>query len=171
MLAEPEGNTRLMKIPGCLPFNLTTNICRGFCMSYSIPATDDLAASFSDLSHDFSSYIDNVNMGTYIDKPTLVGEDEDYGESARPSSRNERSLDGADIEPNSIMYPASKHFEQDRPQEAPSDRDRAENELRPQLTPARDVISVSQCCNMVKSDDVSADLMPPSRVSLGSLLH
>ncbi|XP_070180127.1 thyrostimulin alpha-2 subunit-like [Littorina saxatilis] len=32
------GHTRVVKIPGCVPFQVTTNACRGFCLSYAIPS-------------------------------------------------------------------------------------------------------------------------------------
>ncbi|XP_048732264.1 thyrostimulin alpha-2 subunit-like isoform X2 [Ostrea edulis] len=33
------GHTRIVQIPGCLQFNVTTNACRGFCESYAIPSS------------------------------------------------------------------------------------------------------------------------------------
>ncbi|XP_013094496.1 thyrostimulin alpha-2 subunit-like isoform X2 [Biomphalaria glabrata] len=32
------GHTRTVSIPGCVPFEVTTNACRGFCVSYAIPS-------------------------------------------------------------------------------------------------------------------------------------
>lgn len=32
------GHTRVVKIPNCVPFHVTTNACRGFCVSYAIPS-------------------------------------------------------------------------------------------------------------------------------------
>ncbi|KAH9492918.1 hypothetical protein Btru_032612 [Bulinus truncatus] len=32
------GHTRTVSIPGCVPFEVTTNACRGFCLSYAIPS-------------------------------------------------------------------------------------------------------------------------------------
>ncbi|CAL1528499.1 unnamed protein product [Lymnaea stagnalis] len=32
------GHTRTVTIPGCVPFEVTTNACRGFCVSYAIPS-------------------------------------------------------------------------------------------------------------------------------------
>lgn len=32
------GNTRKIQIPDCVEFTITTNACRGFCESYSMPA-------------------------------------------------------------------------------------------------------------------------------------
>ncbi|XP_049868217.1 thyrostimulin alpha-2 subunit [Pectinophora gossypiella] len=32
------GHTRNISIPDCLPFNITTNACRGFCESWSLPS-------------------------------------------------------------------------------------------------------------------------------------
>nr|AQS80514.1 GPA2 precursor [Charonia tritonis] len=32
------GHTRVVKIPDCVPFQVTTNACRGFCISYAIPS-------------------------------------------------------------------------------------------------------------------------------------
>ncbi|XP_070133387.1 thyrostimulin alpha-2 subunit isoform X1 [Drosophila bipectinata] len=32
------GNTRKISIPDCVEFNITTNACRGFCESYSVPS-------------------------------------------------------------------------------------------------------------------------------------
>nr|AXL95736.1 thyrostimulin alpha [Conus ermineus] len=32
------GHTRVVKIPDCVPFQMTTNACRGFCVSYAIPS-------------------------------------------------------------------------------------------------------------------------------------
>ncbi|KAI8036397.1 thyrostimulin alpha-2 subunit isoform X1 [Drosophila gunungcola] len=32
------GNTRKISIPDCVEFTITTNACRGFCESYSVPS-------------------------------------------------------------------------------------------------------------------------------------
>ena len=32
------GLTRTIRIPDCVEFQITTNACRGFCVSYSIPS-------------------------------------------------------------------------------------------------------------------------------------
>ncbi|NP_001191641.1 glycoprotein hormone alpha subunit isoform X2 [Aplysia californica] len=32
------GHTRTVSIPGCVSFEVTTNACRGFCVSYAIPS-------------------------------------------------------------------------------------------------------------------------------------
>ncbi|PVD25804.1 hypothetical protein C0Q70_13464 [Pomacea canaliculata] len=32
------GHTRVVRIPDCVPFRVTTNACRGFCLSYAIPS-------------------------------------------------------------------------------------------------------------------------------------
>nr|A0A0F7Z3J2.1 RecName: Full=Thyrostimulin alpha-2 subunit; Flags: Precursor [Conus victoriae] len=32
------GHTRVVRIPDCVPFQITTNACRGFCVSYAIPS-------------------------------------------------------------------------------------------------------------------------------------
>ncbi|CAH1791440.1 unnamed protein product [Owenia fusiformis] len=32
------GHTRKVHIPGCVSFQVTTNACRGFCMSYAVPS-------------------------------------------------------------------------------------------------------------------------------------
>ncbi|XP_055379302.1 thyrostimulin alpha-2 subunit [Condylostylus longicornis] len=32
------GNTRKITIPDCVSFTITTNACRGFCESYSVPS-------------------------------------------------------------------------------------------------------------------------------------
>ncbi|XP_076463765.1 thyrostimulin alpha-2 subunit-like [Babylonia areolata] len=32
------GHTRVVKIPDCVPFQMTTNACRGFCVSFAIPS-------------------------------------------------------------------------------------------------------------------------------------
>lgn len=34
-----------MEIPECLPFNITTNACRGYCTSFSIPSPSAVLAS------------------------------------------------------------------------------------------------------------------------------
>lgn len=34
----PAGHTRVVRIPDCVPFRVTTNACRGFCLSYAIPS-------------------------------------------------------------------------------------------------------------------------------------
>ncbi|XP_033733956.1 thyrostimulin alpha-2 subunit-like [Pecten maximus] len=33
------ANERTVQIPDCLQFNVTTNACRGFCVSYAIPSS------------------------------------------------------------------------------------------------------------------------------------
>ncbi|XP_069119094.1 thyrostimulin alpha-2 subunit-like [Argopecten irradians] len=33
------ANQRTVQIPDCLQFNVTTNACRGFCLSYTIPSS------------------------------------------------------------------------------------------------------------------------------------
>lgn len=35
------GHTQKISIPGCVEFEITTNACRGYCMSYSIPSSED----------------------------------------------------------------------------------------------------------------------------------
>ncbi|XP_055927440.1 thyrostimulin alpha-2 subunit-like [Argiope bruennichi] len=35
------GHTRTISIPGCVEFDITTNACRGFCVSYSVPSSED----------------------------------------------------------------------------------------------------------------------------------
>ncbi|GFS44087.1 thyrostimulin alpha-2 subunit [Nephila pilipes] len=35
------GHTRTISIPGCVEFDITTNACRGFCISYAVPSTED----------------------------------------------------------------------------------------------------------------------------------
>jgi hypothetical protein len=37
-LCGGTGHTRVVKIPDCVPFQVTTNACRGFCLSYAIPS-------------------------------------------------------------------------------------------------------------------------------------
>ncbi|XP_043063599.1 thyrostimulin alpha-2 subunit-like [Drosophila ficusphila] len=39
------GNTRKISIPDCVEFTLTTNACRGFCESYSVPSVPWTGAS------------------------------------------------------------------------------------------------------------------------------
>ncbi|XP_029847619.2 thyrostimulin alpha-2 subunit [Ixodes scapularis] len=34
------GHTRRVSIPDCVEFDMTTNACRGFCTSYSIPSPE-----------------------------------------------------------------------------------------------------------------------------------
>lgn len=36
-----SGHTRTVRIPGCVEFDVSTNACRGFCVSYSIPSSED----------------------------------------------------------------------------------------------------------------------------------
>lgn len=38
-MVQFSGHTRIVQIPGCLQFNVTTNACRGFCESYAIPSS------------------------------------------------------------------------------------------------------------------------------------
>jgi len=35
------GHTRKISIPNCVEFEMTTNACRGFCVSYAVPSSDD----------------------------------------------------------------------------------------------------------------------------------
>lgn len=35
------GHTRRIQIPGCVEFDMTTNACRGFCVSYSVPSAPE----------------------------------------------------------------------------------------------------------------------------------
>ncbi|XP_022238386.1 thyrostimulin alpha-2 subunit-like [Limulus polyphemus] len=35
------GHTRHISIPDCVEFDITTNACRGYCVSYSIPSTEE----------------------------------------------------------------------------------------------------------------------------------
>ncbi|KAG8181946.1 hypothetical protein JTE90_000057 [Oedothorax gibbosus] len=35
------GHTRTIGIPGCVEFDITTNACRGYCVSYSVPSSED----------------------------------------------------------------------------------------------------------------------------------
>lgn len=36
------GHTRRISIPGCVEFDITTNACRGYCESFSIPSTQEI---------------------------------------------------------------------------------------------------------------------------------
>lgn len=36
------GHTRTITEPGCMPFEITTNACRGYCTSFSIPSPPDV---------------------------------------------------------------------------------------------------------------------------------
>lgn len=36
-----SGHTQKISIPGCVEFEITTNACRGYCVSYSIPSSED----------------------------------------------------------------------------------------------------------------------------------
>ncbi|XP_017081996.1 thyrostimulin alpha-2 subunit [Drosophila eugracilis] len=44
------GNTRKISIPDCVEFTITTNACRGFCESYSVPSVSWAGASLAVLS-------------------------------------------------------------------------------------------------------------------------
>ncbi|XP_074604207.1 glycoprotein hormone alpha 2 [Brevipalpus obovatus] len=35
------GHTRTIRIAGCIQFNLTSNACRGYCQSFSIPSAEE----------------------------------------------------------------------------------------------------------------------------------
>lgn len=35
---SPAGHTRRISIPECVEFDITTNACRGFCESWSVPS-------------------------------------------------------------------------------------------------------------------------------------
>ncbi|XP_023226352.1 thyrostimulin alpha-2 subunit-like [Centruroides sculpturatus] len=35
------GHTRRVSIPDCVEFDITTNACRGFCVSFSIPSSEE----------------------------------------------------------------------------------------------------------------------------------
>nr|ARS73217.1 bursicon alpha [Deroceras reticulatum] len=35
------GHTRTVTIAGCVPFEVTTNACRGFCVSYAVPSSSE----------------------------------------------------------------------------------------------------------------------------------
>ncbi|XP_032583550.1 thyrostimulin alpha-2 subunit-like isoform X1 [Drosophila sechellia] len=41
------GNTRKITIPDCVEFNITTNACRGFCESFSVPSIPMMGSSLS----------------------------------------------------------------------------------------------------------------------------
>ncbi|BFF93990.1 thyrostimulin alpha-2 subunit [Drosophila madeirensis] len=43
------GNTRKISIPDCVEFTITTNACRGFCESYSVPSIPWAGASLTGL--------------------------------------------------------------------------------------------------------------------------
>ncbi|KAH8421205.1 hypothetical protein KR009_000154, partial [Drosophila setifemur] len=43
------GNTRTISIPDCVEFSITTNACRGFCESYSVPSVPWAGASLAGL--------------------------------------------------------------------------------------------------------------------------
>lgn len=38
LASHVAGHTRTVSIPDCVKFQITTNACRGFCVSYSIPS-------------------------------------------------------------------------------------------------------------------------------------
>nr|AAX38184.1 glycoprotein hormone alpha 2 [Drosophila melanogaster] len=41
------GNTRKITIPDCVEFTITTNACRGFCESFSVPSIPMMGSSLS----------------------------------------------------------------------------------------------------------------------------
>ncbi|KAH8251463.1 hypothetical protein KR038_000165, partial [Drosophila bunnanda] len=43
------GNTRKISIPDCVEFTITTNACRGFCESYSVPSVPWAGATLTGL--------------------------------------------------------------------------------------------------------------------------
>jgi hypothetical protein len=36
-----SGHTQRISIPDCVEFDITTNACRGYCVSYSIPSNEE----------------------------------------------------------------------------------------------------------------------------------
>lgn len=39
-----SGHTRRVQIPDCVSFEITTNACRGYCVSYSVPSGEETTA-------------------------------------------------------------------------------------------------------------------------------
>ncbi|GAB6024971.1 Guanine nucleotide-binding protein alpha-2 subunit [Chamberlinius hualienensis] len=54
------GHTRRISIPGCVEFDITTNACRGYCESYSVPSTQEILRINS--QHIVTSYGQCCNM-------------------------------------------------------------------------------------------------------------
>ena len=168
-----SGHTRTISIPGCVKFNLSTNACRGFCMSYSIPAVEDLgpssASSSAPLSSSSSSPAERANAlleageassdrrkaaqsAVWLEDKILreqlaakshFGPHEVAGAKVVPVGAGEREAGGR------VVYPEQQQ------QLAlgwglPSTVSPGGGQ-----TGERDVVSVSQCCNMMDTEDVS----------------
>ncbi|XP_041987428.1 thyrostimulin alpha-2 subunit [Aricia agestis] len=61
------GHTRTISIPDCVEFNITTNACRGFCESWSVPS---IMLGFK--RHPVTSLGQCCNMMDSVDLPVKV---------------------------------------------------------------------------------------------------
>ncbi|KAL8576203.1 hypothetical protein ACOMHN_027858 [Nucella lapillus] len=64
------GHTRIVKIPGCLTFQVTTNACRGFCLSFAYPTPDYMLVYHPEYM--FTSRASCCNIIDTVDIPIQV---------------------------------------------------------------------------------------------------
>ncbi|XP_076443175.1 thyrostimulin alpha-2 subunit-like [Babylonia areolata] len=64
------GHTRIVKIPGCRTFQVTTNACRGFCLSFAYPTPDYMLLYHPE--YIFTSRASCCNIIDTVDIPVQV---------------------------------------------------------------------------------------------------
>lgn len=147
------GHTRTISIPGCVKFNLSTNACRGFCMSFSIPTTEDVGSPLEQ--------IDGIIEAPIAPSASFLGSSltaDDWSTMLKMKRRaglttiaidsignNQNAADGI-ARPNAQLHEFLHLSGQTRSPLAGAVGDTSDK---------RDVISVGQCCNMMETEDVS----------------
>lgn len=154
--APSSGHTRTISIPGCVKFNISTNACRGFCMSFSIPATDDigppevLPEHFLEDTQQTSGQQLLMQLGDYSDQDAqqqrhlmdLIMAANNNNNNNKPRKEIESGQTGPANKLNTFLHLSG----QTRSPLAGTVGNTSDK---------RDVVSVSQCCNMMETEDVS----------------
>lgn len=191
------GHMREISIAGCVKFNLSTNACRGYCMSYSIPSTEEVLSNVNnDLLLDATGHHQiyhhhpqqQQHVGDQAKKSILLINRQPSAlvlsaaqrhrpissslvtsvnrttsaSSSNNQNRNWEQQIGSYLD-NSINADLRQRLLQQQQQALKSAVEtgsgglhNGEQTTSGELT-RRDVVSVSQCCNMMETEDVSSN--------------
>lgn len=160
---EIQGHTRTISIPGCVKFNISTNACRGYCLSYSIPASEDhetsprglLAADFQlvgETSGEKLSPLAVALSGNF--KSQEDGERNHVGPPLPAENDSGAMSQQARQRLNQLIFSHQQHSM--TPTMGLMSAAHSDQQQQQQSAGRRDVVSVSQCCNMMETEDVSS---------------
>lgn len=190
LFLQIAGHTRTISIPGCVKFNISTNACRGYCMSYSIPSNEDIGP-FEQLELEpettttalpsraqlVATYPDGQLVVNYLDhrsrqRRSLAWLFSDNPQRKPPNNREEflkvpdqMQASASTKTVHNLRGDSTSPAAASGGQKRTSERQLGKLTLDSSLVDAimgsiadgkrRDVVSVSQCCNMMEAEEVS----------------